>query len=56
MLARGYRPETKPSFETIDAIERVMLSAGEAADNQYKGSHQTGAVQAEEEACRRARS
>jgi hypothetical protein len=29
MIARGYRPGNfKPSFETIDAIQRVMLAAG----------------------------
>jgi uncharacterized protein len=29
MIAHGYRPGNfKPSFETIDAIERVMLAAG----------------------------
>jgi ankyrin repeat protein len=29
MLAQGYRPGNfKPSFETIDAIQRVMLAAG----------------------------
>src|SRR5688572_245685 len=29
MIARGYRPGNfKPSFETIDAVERVMLAAG----------------------------
>jgi hypothetical protein len=31
MLAQGYRPGNfKPSFETIEAIERVMLAAGAA--------------------------
>lgn len=31
MLAQGYRPGNfKPSFETVDAIERVMLAAGVA--------------------------
>jgi ankyrin repeat protein len=31
MLAQGYRPGNfKPSFETVDAIRRVMLSAGVA--------------------------
>lgn len=31
MLAQGYRPGNfKPSFETIDAIQRVMLAAGAA--------------------------
>jgi hypothetical protein len=31
MFAQGYRPGNfKPSFETIDAIQRVMLAAGAA--------------------------
>ncbi len=29
MLAQGYRPGNfKPSFETVEAIERVLLAAG----------------------------
>jgi hypothetical protein len=31
MLAQGYRPGNfKPSFETVDAVQRVMLAAGVA--------------------------
>jgi len=31
MFAQGYRPGNfKPSFETVDAIQRVMLAAGVA--------------------------
>ncbi len=29
MIARGYRPGNfKPSFETIEAVERALLAAG----------------------------